>query len=160
MLSHRDASHALAIDARRSQARRFGPCAADGGAHVASTYSAHHRAGSRPHALGRASPWLRPTVGNTVRAAVVNRPARSLRNQQLDGSISQAAEAALARRRSKSSITRWACLPSLSSVKDALRSPIARPSFASISALLGRAAARGGGAGESRSARAEACAFA
>ena len=39
------------------------PVLPNGGAQVASTCDDIHLAGGRPHALGRALPWLRPTVG-------------------------------------------------------------------------------------------------
>jgi hypothetical protein len=51
MLAQRDPSYALSDLTRRSQARRFGPCAGEGAAQVASTCSDRHLAGSRPHAL-------------------------------------------------------------------------------------------------------------
>jgi hypothetical protein len=39
------------------------PALPNGGARVASTCGDIHLAASRPHALGQALPWLRPTVG-------------------------------------------------------------------------------------------------
>jgi hypothetical protein len=76
--SHRDASHVLCdlLGGARPVAsdpalamvpRRSRPLCGD-----------HHLAGSRPHASGRALPWLHPTVGRSARAAAVNRPARAI----------------------------------------------------------------------------------
>jgi hypothetical protein len=75
-LSHRDASHALNDHARRSQAVAIGPRTADGPC-AGRVYL--RRCPSRRQPPSRSRPGslrLHPTVGRSMRAAAVNRPAR------------------------------------------------------------------------------------
>ena len=71
----RDAPQVLGDHAWRSQAVAIGPHTAMARVQVASTCGDFHLAGSHPHASGRVSLWLHPTVGTSMLAAAVNRPA-------------------------------------------------------------------------------------